>query len=255
MTIQQEVTQNVEKTQGITIKLPDKTINLIQELKKIPRTGKSTRIDKYSLKLPKRSLYDHLISLSIQGDIFLKYTKQAIDKKVVAKCIAYHELPETIAGDVSDFTTKEIAGALYKTEEQKIKDETEAEKIIEEQLTGEIKEEFISTIRTIHEAKSQNYKFFKQTDKTDPIIGVWRYIHLFRKQIEIDKFLEAMTDFFTNPKVKDHCVDTEIEKLREYLQNKENAKKYFETGQLNYSGQITQEDLKLLIERKMHLVK
>jgi 5'-deoxynucleotidase YfbR-like HD superfamily hydrolase len=190
----------------------------------------------------------------LQADIFSKYTSQKIDKYTVAKCIVFEELHETIVGDVPEFTSQELAKALYKTEEEKLKREVWADGIIAEHLTGELKKEFGETIRLVHEEKDVNVRFFRQVDKTDPIIGIWRYIHLFRKTLDIEKFLEAMTDFFTNPKVKTYCIDTEIENLRAFLQNKANAREFFNKGFEDYSGKMSRDDLKMIFERPMHFI-
>jgi hypothetical protein len=65
---------------------------------------------------------------------------------------------------------------------------------------------------------------FNFIDRVDPIINIWIYINLFRSEIDIDKFLVAMDDFFLNPKVVGFSLDDETEFLVRFLQNKEFAK-------------------------------
>jgi len=125
-------------------------------------------------------------------------------------------------------------------------------------LPAGLREDFVSTTNFVYEGENDSVKFFREVDKTDPIIGVWRHIHLFRDRIDIEQFIEAMADFFDNPGVAKYCVDEEIKTLRGFLQNKDNARAYFSSGLQSfdsYEGKMTREDMKYLLEeRSMHFI-
>ena len=236
----------------------NKILNLIDGLKTTPRSGKSVRIDKYSLNLPKRSIYDHIISLGYQADKYLEITNLAINKDEVAKLIVFHDLAESIIGDIPDFTDKVLAGKFYKDSKTKNVVEKGAYMLIEKSLPNDLKADFTETIKKYQENRITEVKFFEMIDKTDPIIAIWRYLFEFRKQIDFPIFEDAMKDFFNNPKMIDSCVNNKIKSMIKFLQNIVNAKNYHERGS-QYFQSFTEEwiskYLRLLIEnRNMHFV-
>jgi len=235
------------------VKLAQDKLDIVSEFKCIPRTGKSVRIDKCGLKLPKRSLYDHIISLAEQAAIFAKYTDFELNKNnclKLAQLICFHDVVEIMIGDVPNFSDD-----FFKVPDNREKQEEVANQQISEFLPSKIQKEFLETI---NQKPSETTKFFNMVDKIDPIIGVWRYIFLFKTQIDIEKFLNAMSDFFTNPTVKDYCTNNEIVNLVKFLQNKENAQGYFKKGAdvfKRYKGRFSIDDFKYLLEKeKMNFI-
>jgi len=236
----------------------NKTLNLIGDLKTTPRTGKSVRIEKFNLNLPKRSIYDHITSLGYQADKYLEITSLTVKNDEVAKLIVFHDLAESIIGDVPDFTDKVLAGKLHRELKTKNVIEKRANKLIEKSLPDDLKVNFIETIKNYKENSSKEVKFFKMVDKTDPIIAIWRYLFAFREQIKFPSYKNAMKDFFNNPKVPNYCIDNKIKSLVKFLQNTGNAKSYHQKGS-QYLQSIKNEwvskYLRLLIEnRDMHFV-
>jgi hypothetical protein len=79
------------------------TIHIIATLKKMPRSGKKIRLDTYSPRIPVRSIYDHILSLSHSADRLFPIVQHCIrpqEKVDLARCIAYHDLPEVLLGDI-----------------------------------------------------------------------------------------------------------------------------------------------------------
>jgi 5'-deoxynucleotidase YfbR-like HD superfamily hydrolase len=225
---------------------------MIQKLKHIPRTGKACRIDAYRLNLPKRSLYDHIISLADQAEIFAKHANVKIDAQKLAQCICFHDLPEIILGDVPEFTKE----SLYKI--PSLQDKEAAAKLIAKNLSPELRKKFIE-INKLLQQNTELIRFFAMIDEIDPIIAIWRYLYLFKSSINTEKFLEAMSDFFTNPDVIKMCFVKEIADLIKFLQNKNHAREYREKGlaifEKGYNGAFSIDEIKALIEkRKMHVV-
>ncbi|MFH0868594.1 MAG: HD domain-containing protein, partial [archaeon] len=177
------------------------SFRLVSKLKAIPRSGKAARIDYFKLNLPKRSLYDHVISMIREAEVFAKYekiTKKEFEK--VLELICFHDIAETIAGDAPNFTKKSIAGHLFKTKKENKMQVTKANAQLAEMFSGELKDRFSSALALLDKPENKFTKFVRFIDKIDPIIGIWQYIYLFKKEIDIEVFLKAMDDFFTNPK-------------------------------------------------------
>ena len=76
-------------------------------------------------------------------------------------------------------------------------------------------------------------QFTKIIDKIDPIINVWRYLHVYRGQLDpgADSFLRRMKDFFDYPEVKEitsnYDRDRKIYELVVTLQDRDLAKAYY----------------------------
>jgi 5'-deoxynucleotidase YfbR-like HD superfamily hydrolase len=236
------------------INIPGKApLNLLQALKKIPRTGKACRIDAYRLNLPKRTLYDHIISLAEQAEIFAKHTKVKINKNRLARMICFHDLSEILIGDVPIFTRE----TLYNIDVKTLEEKRRAVAQIAACLSPKLQKAFVAT----NQASEQNTKlakFFSMIDQTDPIIAIWRYMFLFKKSIKTESFLEAMRDFFINPAVVPSCTSKEIARFIKFLQNEANAKAYFDKGLTvfeQYEGAFSKDEIRQLIEeRKMHAI-
>ena len=232
--------------------------SLCEKLKRLPRTGKAVRIDRYGLGLPKQSLLDHIVMLSVMADIFGSVLGPDVDSRVVGEMAAFHDLAEVLIGDAPDFTDKELAAASHMTVEEKVLKEKTANDFLANQFTGELKDRFVKTLARLDDGRSPETEFFRMLDKCEPIISVWRYLHQFHDAICLENFLEAMTDFFANPKVAGSCVFRDASKLASFLQNKDQARKYYAQGPAALSGLqpniFVPETLLALIEEKMSLV-
>lgn len=249
----------LDKIADVNIPIAEnETLNFVDDLKNTPRTGKAVRIEKFNLNLPKRSIYDHVISLGYQADIYLEITNLTINSGEVANLIVFHDLAESIIGDVPDFTEKVLAGKLHQTITNKGKVENEANQLIEKYFQGSMKYSFIKTINNYKENTLQEVKFFNMVDKTDPIIAIWRYLSAFREKINFPIYKNAMKGFFNNPEVPNYCIDNKIKSMVKFLQNTDNAKSYHQKGpqffQSLKKGWLSKY-LRLIIEnRDMHFV-
>ena len=241
----------LKAAEGTRIQLNGSSVGVFEAFRKIPRTGKACRIDAFHLQLPKRSLFDHLPSMAAQADVFLKYARSAISEEVMAELILFHDWHEVIIGDVPEFTPKELAGDLYMSAEDKVKRQAKADELIVNSLSGSIKQQYVALDGFFHKPDP----FFIMVDKTDPIIAIWRYLYLLKDKIDIEKFLEAMTHFFTNPKVVPVCISEDIASFIAFLQNKDNARAFFNKGfDVFQNSKISVADIKALLQRKMHFV-
>jgi 5'-deoxynucleotidase YfbR-like HD superfamily hydrolase len=225
-------------------------INILLDLAHTPRSGKSTRIDRYQLNLPKRSILDHITSLAFQSEVYRKICNLDIDTEKLASFIAFHDIAEALMGDVPDFTPRRLAKKLYKTKLEKEDEEEIANTLIANAMDEDLRVRFVTTIEQLKDTDHTLVKFFQMVDKTDPIIGVWRYIHLYKNQIDIDIFLDAMSDFFTNPKVVGYCTNEEIKSIIKFLQNKKNANDYYVHGSTFLRQQLSAISLNILIENR-----
>ncbi len=204
--------------------------SLIERISGSPRTGIAVRIDRYNLNLPKQSLADHIKMLSVLADAFKLALSAKVDSEPLAKMVAFHDLSEAIIGDVPDFTDKDLATTHHKTPEEKNVQEKAANDLIADRLTGSLRTAFVNTIKLLEDEELFETKFFTMLDKSEPIISIWRYIHLFHNNIDIEQFLDAMTDFFTNPTVARVGIAEDAVKLTNFLQNKELARRYYHEG-------------------------
>lgn len=218
-------------------------VPLIEKLKQTPRSGKAVRFDKAGLALPKRSVYDHIISLPAQARFFLSVTNSELDQNQLDILFLFHDLAEALIGDAPSFTSQDIAKETYSPPGEKERREEKACKKLLAALPQPLKGYFESYLTFAKD--SRVYRFFQMIDKTDPIIAVWRYIALHRATLDIDHYLEAMTDFFLNPEPLRSCTCESAMAIVRYLQNKDCAR-----GSTFFSSQ-----LKSLIEdRAMHYV-
>ncbi len=201
---------------------------LKQILKCIPRTWKYVRILKYNLDLPIQNLYDHILSLAYNSDILNNiYSDYITDLEMFAYMIAFHDLPEIYIWDVPDFTNQQLSGNYYLTKEQKINQENKINLQIYDMLQDMEKAAFHKLILN-KDFKPELEKYFEFIDKSEPILSVWRYVFQFRQNIDINLFLDAMTDFFDNPKPKTKAIDQDSFDFLDFLQRKSNIKIYYE---------------------------
>ena len=224
--------------------IPQKpVINIINQLKIIPRTGKLIRLNSFDERIRIRTIYDHIIALSKSADILLnEITHHIKNAEIVdlAKCIVYHDLCEALLGDIPAYTNIPTKGKDNRLT---------AERLLRRWDSKTLKEtsnKFISLFLEVRERSNLEYtnkiiygsanaiaKFFNLLDKTDPIISVWRYINYYRENenIDINKFILRLKDFFENQKVKeiasDYNEDKRIELLINNLMDRNLARKFF----------------------------
>lgn len=222
-----------------------KTTTILSALKQLPRTGKAVRIDKYKLKLRKQSVYDHIMELAYIADAIIDIYKIKADRKLLAEMCAFHDLAEILIGDAPFFTPKKMAGKNYLSQTEKAIRENKANDLLLNLLPRPMA---ISFQRAIKNKDS----LFWMIDKIEPIVSVWRYIYFCRDKIVIQKYLLAMTDFFTNPSVKKYAINKNFKKIIEFLQNKSNNKKYYTKGNVvlkSFPDVKSANFLKLVIEK------
>lgn len=63
----------IEQLEKVTIRVNGDTLAPLEILKQTARSGKLVRIDKHQLMLPKRSIFDHIVSLSEQAHLFYDF--------------------------------------------------------------------------------------------------------------------------------------------------------------------------------------
>jgi 5'-deoxynucleotidase YfbR-like HD superfamily hydrolase len=230
----------------INIKTADGIINVIDEFKKIPRSGKSVRIDKYNIKLPKQSLLDHVFQTALIADLITVKLNIQVNKQTLAYMIACHDLPEVVTGDIPNFTEDSLS--FQKNNGDLKKEEKETAKLITQQLLGKLKENIEFAFDNLDGSTFES-KIFNLSDKIEPIVSVWRYLFFYKNQIELDVYLEAMNDFFVNPKVINFSINEETLQLINCLQSKEKAEAYFNDNSINFELNLfTNSDIKKIIE-------
>jgi len=246
--VEKEVQQLFTLLSEVFIEKEGSSADVVSLLKTIPRTGKACRIDKFSLPLPKRSLFCHILSLATQAHILSSYAQSEVSDSLLAKIIVFHDLTELIIGDVPDFTSKELAGESYLSKSEKKQREMQAVTTIAEFFNSDLQADYLQTLTALE----NDHTFFTMVDKTDPIIATWRYLYHF-KDLSIDVFLDSMTDFFTNPKVVSLC-SNDVARFIEFLLDKENARSFYQQGFevfKDYHGPISLSDIKLLLSREI----
>lgn len=73
-------------------------------------------------------------------------------------------------------------------------------------------------------------KFIQMVDKTEHIFTMYRYIHQYKKRIDIDKFLTSMSDFFTSDGILERVPNPEVKQVILFLKDFEMARTYFDEG-------------------------
>ncbi len=227
----------------ITLPLID-PFNPVERLKLIPRTGKAIRIEAMDLNgIKARSIYDHIISMAYLGDSFLVLDKNKLIKECdyanLGRLIAYHEIGESLIGDIPAYT--EIEGNSPKTKNyNRIKNilHDKRARIVNEFLWMYANDQQRASIdelnRNISHQNTPLMKYFKMLDRIDPVITIWRYLYHYRRELQIDPvtFVNGMNDFFVYPKTldyknEDHEEDFPyLKDIFEVLMNSEAAIKY-----------------------------
>jgi 5'-deoxynucleotidase YfbR-like HD superfamily hydrolase len=204
------------------------SLDLVKRLAKTPREGKARRINHFRLALPKRSVLDHITSLAYYADTLRRLGVGPTNIPRIAECIVFHDLSEALAGDMPDFTNDELYP--YFSPEHKTIAEKRANALIAKSLPARFRFRFTGALAILRCKGCVTWRHFQMLDKTDPIIAVWRYLHIFQRYLDPDTFLRAMDDFFRNPTPKSACTDENIRDFVVFLQNPRNARRYLRTG-------------------------
>jgi hypothetical protein len=215
-------------------------ISIVDLLKSVPRSGKLARLRDASLKYDVRSLYDHIVSVSHNLDIYLSLIATFQDtqseyylseKKIehqLAALSVLHDLNELVIGDAPDYTVQSIARELYMSKGEK--------QILEIYGNHFLSKDIPIFSIELSQIERPVYDFFHMADKTDPIVAIWRYVRMNIKRIDIWQFADAMGDFFTNPRPLEVCTHNKIRSLIFGLQDRDNLSKYI-------SGKCSLEDI------------
>lgn len=237
----------LEDLAGEFISIPlNRRIDIIGTLKKLPRSGKKARLDTFKPKIPIRSIYDHILSVAHTADCLLPVIDHDIaaqDLGELARCIAYHELNEVLLGDIPTYTemsqNKRKSTRTISEERLRSVTPTERERIANEFiwmfLNDKHREAMQVVTEQISDRNSNMYYIFKVFDKMDPIICVWRYVHLYRGHLpnEGRAFLRRLRDFFENPDVRkfvrEYGSDQKLLDLTATLQDRRSAERYYDS--------------------------
>lgn len=240
----------------LSLTIEGRKIPIIATLKQLPRTGKSLRIQKHRLNLPKRSVYDHIRSLPQIAEFSLALSKADLDPHLLAALLVFHDLSEAVIGDTPSFT--DLEGHSFLTAKALDEAEQITNAMLLEAMPHPLKPSFTQFLALHQEKSDPLYRFFYQIDKIDPIIAIWRYLFLFRGKIPIETFLSAMSDFFLNPEPQRTCLNSTTLSVVHHLQNPENAKNFYHNPTHyfhNFFAAPLADPLHVLLEtRGMHFV-
>jgi 5'-deoxynucleotidase YfbR-like HD superfamily hydrolase len=223
----------MQKLRNVWIEVPlQPDINVVRILKALPRKGKLVRLRKHSIKIECRSVLDHIFSLAHTADVFLaahiKHGLAVNALQRLASQIAYHDICEALIDDHADFTPTRRFPVWAPADLKEV--EQAANKLIRPWMEPWLRRDFDAAMRMLEDPGDSCTKFLRILDKIDPIIGIWRYLHHFRGELDVANFLKAMDDFFSNPEVLVVCgknaIDQRVCRIVEFLQTTDNARKY-----------------------------
>lgn len=227
------------------ISLPvHRRLPIIDTLKKIPRSGKKIRLQRFKPPIRIRSIYDHIISLAHITDTLLPHINHDVqdhEYAELARCIAFHELNEVILGDIPTYTNMSMnsRNQTRNYAEQRLRSvpPEKREKIANELIWMFLSEKQRISMEVVNayleDESSGLYQLFKALDKMDPIIATWRYLHVYRGRLGDNPrdFLRKMKDFFENPDVKAFVrskkLDSRLYGFLADLQDRRNAWDYY----------------------------
>lgn len=92
------------------------------------------------------------------------------------------------------------------------------------------------------------------------MLNVWKYILLFKSEINIDEFLDAMNDFFINPNLVKYSLNNDTLVIINFLQNKNFAKDFYNdwTSSFDYNLNLNKSKIDLFKSifdtREMHFI-
>ncbi len=234
----------IHEVESLTLTFPCiDSFSPLQRLKNIPRTGKMIRLQSIAIPniLP-RSVYDHVISMAHLADAFLSLEKHPIinecDYPQLGRLIAYHELNESLLGDIPAYTNLD-GNSIKQVNDRKIKaiSADKKEKAVNNLLwlygNQQQRISFEELNKNLSQQKTPIMKYFKMLDRIDPIIAVWRYLFFYKIELQgnVEEFIEGMNDFFTYPKTLEYKNSSKsdfpfLKSILEILMNPAAAKKY-----------------------------
>jgi 5'-deoxynucleotidase YfbR-like HD superfamily hydrolase len=215
-------------------------LNLVDLLRNTARSGKAVRIQHFDLQLPIQSHFDHVRVLGPIADILCQdYLLNQNDKDFFSSMIGCHDLPEIVTRDEPIFTSAELK--VHLPEPLLALNREEAIIFIRESLPESMRVKFELNMDRIERCDDLPARLFELCDKIEPIVAIWRYLRCYRDKIEINQFIEAMTDFFSNPGVLKVCLNEQQQDAVRFLQGKENAEAYFFQGINAFKGRDPKE--------------
>lgn len=209
-------------------------INVLENLKKIKRTGKKIRLEKLkNHRIKIRTIYDHIHSMAQTANILIDNNIIHCNYEKLASMIICHDLSEVLITDCPSHTknfgvkSKSITNVLEV--DSKTREEYSTNFLW---LYGNKKQK--EAIETLKE-KNEEQEIFKMLDKIDPIINVWRYMYVYKKVIKKD-YITIMEDFFTYPvlnKIVEENAYPVISEIIKYLKDTDNARLYLEKEEID----------------------
>jgi 5'-deoxynucleotidase YfbR-like HD superfamily hydrolase len=227
------------------ISLPvHKRLMILDTLRKLPRSGKKVRLDKFRPPLKIRSVYDHILSTAYTADCLLPHFKHSLretDYSTLALCCAYHELNEVVLGDIPTYTSlssnSRNRARILAEERLRSVNPAKRERIANDFISmflGDRNRKAMEHVTSLLSDESNNVSvIFKLFDKIDPIIATWRYLHHYRGKLGSTprEFNKKMKDFYENPDPKAYIrakhIDNSIYDLVANLQDRAKAWNYY----------------------------
>lgn len=218
---------------------------IVDTLKKIPRSGKKVRLEKFRPTVRIRSVYDHILSLAHTADCLLPVFENLLSEHEyagIAQCCAYHELNEVVLGDIPTYTSlssksRNMARILAEERLRSVEPK-KRERIANDfiwMFLGEKHRRAIEHVgSTLANESSRLCIAFRLFDKIDPIVATWRYLHHYRGALgeTAREFNRKMKDFYENPDIKAFVaakrLDRAIMDLVANLQDRRKAWDYYE---------------------------
>ena len=275
--IYDETNNFINGMRSLTVKFPQDgniiNLNVLNQLKRTPREGKRLRLEnteEIKEKIQPRTVYDHMISLAYLASVIgMIIPRKAIPlvQQDIAKLIAYHEIPEAIIGDIPSYTN--FTSNIIPNKIEKNKQEYYVNRFIslyaddkQFQCIGYLCNRLVPANGKDKRLLSSQMDYFKALDRLDCIVAIWRYIPYYRTKCsekELTIFVDAMSDFFTNERLRTDPVlstNTILHTFVSFVSNKQYALEYargatlaqiFEKESLDFSQNL-KEALTYLIE-------
>lgn len=208
--------------------LPFANITALEQLKRLPRTGKAVRLCKLGIPdIKVRTVFDHTASLPYSAAALLPLEK-GIDVEVLSCLIVYHDINEILIGDFPKFTKEMPRSESRRRVECVGKDIRERAANNFLWLFGDENHRKAFYILSL---TSREKEFLKILDLIDPIIAVWRYSRVYNNLLKnkAELFLETLSDFFIYPALLEFlrlCPYKPLELVLKILCNKKAALYY-----------------------------
>lgn len=215
------------------------TINILKQLKEMPREGKRVRLAELeNTEIEPRTVFDHVISLAYLADtIGSTIGEERWNASKIARLIAYHEITEAIIGDIASYTASE---PLIRGPERF--DAVNREIIVNKFISlyaDEKQQESIgylnNRLKPAGKGKNNLMEYFKALDRLDCLVAVWRYLFYYRDRCtkkQLINFIDTMSDFFNNRRLEEDMFNKTpiFRQIISFMANKVNAKEYVEKG-------------------------